>query len=53
MLVMGKVPLADFESLLIDPVSGSNDIRDRLRSLVRPLADKKVRLEELEYQPGD
>ncbi|EHY57102.1 hypothetical protein HRR83_002602 [Exophiala dermatitidis] len=34
-------------------VSGSNDLRDRLRRLVRPLADKKVRLEELEYQPGD
>ncbi|OQU97172.1 FAD-binding domain-containing protein [Cladophialophora immunda] len=34
-------------------VSGSNDLRDRLRRLVRPLADKKVRLEELEYQPGN
>ena len=49
---MGKAPLADVKSLLIDAVSGSDALRDQLRRLVRVHVDKEVQLEELEYQPS-
>jgi hypothetical protein len=51
MLVMGKIPCMMRVNLLINSVSASDPLRDRLRDLVHRYLDDKVRLLELEYQP--
>lgn len=50
-LVMGKLPSMVRVKLLINLVSASDPLRDRLRGLVRRYLDDNVRLLESEYQP--
>ncbi len=54
MLVMGKAPYpVDHNDLLMDTeVSGSQEIRDDLRRLVRGYLDDGLSLLELDYQPN-
>ena len=52
MLVTGKIRcLACLTVLMNLKVSGSGEIRDKLRLLVRDHLDEKVSLLELDYQP--
>jgi hypothetical protein len=50
-LVMGKLPSMVRVKLLINSVSASDPLRDRLRGLVRRYLDDNVRLLESDYQP--
>ena len=54
MLVMGKAPSpVDDDDLLMDTeVSGSQEIRDDLRRLVRGYLDDGLSLLEMDYQPN-
>ncbi len=54
MLVMSKAPYpVDHNDLLMDTeVSGSQEIRDDLRRLVRGYLDDGLSLLELDYQPN-
>jgi hypothetical protein len=54
MLVMGKAPCpVDHDYLLMDTeVSGSQEIRDDLRRLVRGYLDDGLNLLEVDYQPN-
>jgi hypothetical protein len=52
MLVTGKTRCLACPAVLMNlKVSGSGEIRDKLRLLVRGHLDEKVRLLELDYQP--
>ncbi len=54
MLVMGKAPCpVDHDDLLMETeVSGSQEIRDDLRTLVRGYLDDGLSLLEMDYQPN-
>jgi|SRR5450432_2209754 hypothetical protein len=51
MLVTGKIRCLACPTVLTNKVSGSGEIRDKLRLLVRGHLDEKVSLLELDYQP--
>ena len=51
MLVTGKIHCLACPTVLMNKVSGSGEIQDKLRLLVQGHLDEKVSLLELDYQP--
>jgi hypothetical protein len=51
MLVIGKIRCLACPTVLMNKVSGSGEIQDKLRLLVQGHLDEKVSLLELDYQP--